>query len=49
LHNYQQSGEMVLKYYSLQGQPLGNAKPKEPGIYIVKNAKTGQAQKVVVR
>jgi len=49
LQNYPQSGETVLKYYNLQGQPLGNAKPKEPGVYIVKNVKTGQVQKVVVR
>jgi len=49
LQNYQHSSEPVLKYYNLQGQPLGNAKPKESGVYIVKNIKTGQVQKVIVK
>jgi GH35 family endo-1,4-beta-xylanase len=50
LQNYQQSAvEPVLKYYNLQGQPLGNVKPKKSGIYIVKNIKTGQIQKIIVK
>jgi hypothetical protein len=49
VQNYRHSGEQVLKYYNLQGQPLGNAKPRESGVYIVKNIKTGQVQKVVVK
>lgn len=46
--NYQQ-GETVLKYYNMQGKPLGYIKPKEPGIYIAKNIKTGEAFKIPVR
>ena len=42
-------GEAVLQYYNLQGQPLGYVKPKKPGLYIAKNIKTGQIQKVPVK
>nr|AGS52471.1 endo-1,4-beta-xylanase A precursor [uncultured bacterium contig00177] len=34
-------------YYNLKGEPLGNAKPSNPGIYIEKNGK--QVKKIVVR
>jgi hypothetical protein len=44
-----QQDEIILKYYTLQGQSLGNIKPKEPGVYLVKNIKTKQIQKVVVK
>jgi len=47
--NYQLENTAVLKYYNLQGQALGIVKPKEPGVYIVKNVKTGQAQRILVR
>ncbi|MDR2579682.1 MAG: glycoside hydrolase family 11 protein [Fibromonadaceae bacterium] len=41
--------EVQTIYYNLQGQALGTAKPKEPGVYIVKNIKTKQIQMVVVK
>jgi len=47
--NYQQENVVVMKYYNLQGQTLGTVKPQKPGVYIVKNTKTGQAQRVLVR
>nr|AGS52099.1 endo-1,4-beta-xylanase A precursor [uncultured bacterium contig00029] len=46
--NYQQD-IAVVKYYDLQGQALGNVKPKKPGVYIVKNTKTRQIKKEVVK
>jgi hypothetical protein len=44
-----QQDEIILKYYTLQGQSLGNIKPKEPGVYLVKNIRTKQIHKVVVK
>nr|AGS52800.1 pectate lyase/Amb allergen [uncultured bacterium contig00195] len=34
-------------YYNLKGEPLGTAKPSNPGVYIEKNGK--QVRKIVVR
>nr|AGS52794.1 endo-1,4-beta-xylanase A precursor [uncultured bacterium contig00184] len=34
-------------YYNLKGEPLGNAKPSKPGVYIEKNGKN--ARKIVVK
>jgi len=39
----------VLHYYSLKGTPLGTTKPENPGVYIVRNSKTGQIQKMAVK
>ncbi|MDR3002084.1 MAG: hypothetical protein LBU89_12585 [Fibromonadaceae bacterium] len=36
-------------YYNLKGEPLGTAKPTASGVYIVRNPKTGQTQKMVVK
>ncbi|MCL2101285.1 MAG: hypothetical protein FWH22_06180 [Fibromonadales bacterium] len=36
-------------YYNLKGEPLGTQKPTTPGLYLVKNTKTGQIQKIIVR
>nr|AGS54419.1 mannan endo-1,4-beta-mannosidase [uncultured bacterium contig00188] len=37
------------QYYNLKGEPLGTQKPTVPGIYLVKNNRTGQVQKIAVR
>jgi hypothetical protein len=36
-------------YYNLKGEPLGAQKPTKPGVYIVKNTKTRQIKKEVVK
>nr|AGS52098.1 mannan endo-1,4-beta-mannosidase [uncultured bacterium contig00029] len=36
-------------YYNLKGEPLGAQKPTKPGVYIVKNTKTRQTKKEVVK
>nr|AGS52742.1 putative protein-signal peptide [uncultured bacterium contig00069] len=38
-----------IRYYNLKGEPLGTQKPTMPGVYLVKNTKTGQVQKVAVK
>nr|AGS52799.1 endo-1,4-beta-xylanase A precursor [uncultured bacterium contig00195] len=35
------------RYYNLKGEPLGNAKPSNPGVYIEKNGKN--VRKIVVK
>jgi hypothetical protein len=35
------------QYYNLKGEPLGTAKPSNPGVYIEKNGK--QVKKIIVR
>ena len=36
-------------YYNLKGEPLGTQKPATPGVYIVKNSRTKQTQKIVIK
>lgn len=36
-------------YYNLKGKPLGNRKPSEVGVYIVRSEKTGKTWKIVVK
>ncbi|MDR2583287.1 MAG: endo-1,4-beta-xylanase [Fibromonadaceae bacterium] len=40
-------GSQLITYYSLKGEPLGNAKPQKAGIYIVKQGYS--VKKIVVR
>jgi hypothetical protein len=46
--HYSKRGE-VSTYYDLRGKPLGATKPKKPGVYIVRDIKMGQVQKIIVR
>ncbi|MDR2579834.1 MAG: family 43 glycosylhydrolase [Fibromonadaceae bacterium] len=49
LSQYNQQDAVIVKYYNLQGQPLGTQKPITSGVYIVRNSKTGQTQMMVVK
>ncbi|MDR2579831.1 MAG: hypothetical protein LBC85_02415 [Fibromonadaceae bacterium] len=49
LSQYNQQDVVIVKYYNLQGQPLGTQKPITSGVYIVRNSKTGQTQMTVVK